>query len=362
MDKVNNGKPSIISYTSKGDACFWYRNKIPIEALARDGWNVSTINMGDMLDLNNVDIVMFSRVYTTEFESFVYMLKRKGITIWYDVDDAVDLVKDFNPFSIPNRQHMSAYYFLLNEADFITTTNENLKQHLSRMTPKPIHVWGNYINPSEWKERPHTSNMFRIGFAGSPSHIKEVNMILPAIIKLQGRYPIVFVMFGMGNGASMEEWYQQSKSQYKDVWDTWEYTQEVQKFYDQMQHIKHEWHTSVRWELYPKKLAKLDLDIGVCPLIEDDFNLCKSPIKLYEYALVGTTTLASNVTPFKEEALAVTENTIEAWYEALDALMMHQELRDKTLVEQRAHVLNTRVVDQNIAKLEAILAPYERKG
>jgi len=354
-------KSKIISYVSRQDACFWYRNKMPLEALARKGWDASTLNMGDMMQLDNVEMVQFSRVYTTQFETFLYMLKERGIKIWYDIDDAVDLVKPFNPFAPANRQHMSAFYFLLNQADFITTTTPFLKEHLSKMTPKPIHVFGNYINPTEWKERPRENTALRVGFAGSPSHVKEVNDILPVIRDLQKRHAFTFVMFGMGNGANAEEWIAGEREKYKDVWDTDEYCKEVERMVTLLKDINYEWHAPCRWEVYPKRLAKLDLDIGLCPLADDDFNRCKSAIKLYEYAITGTVTLASNVTPFKEEALAVTDNDYQSWYDALDALLMHRELRDKTLEVQREYVLGSRTIDENIEPLEEILSTYAKQ-
>ncbi len=360
--ETTSSKPRIISYVSRGDACFWYRNKIPLEALARRGWQTSNINMGEMMELSNVDIVQFSRVYINDFEEFLYYLKDQGKTIWYDIDDAVDLVTKFNPFSIENRKHMAAFYFMLNEADVITTTNENLKAHLARMTPKPIHISPNLLNPEEWKMvRPATSTKLRVGFAGSPSHIKEVNHILPVIAELQKHYDFDFVMLGMGSGATIHEWYESSKKQYASMWDKWEYTQELEKMYELLKKIPNlEWHTAVRWEMYPRKLAKLDLDIGLCPLLDDGFNVKKTAIKLYEYSMVNTVTLASNVSPFKEEALALTENDFNSWYDALDALLMHQELRDSTLKAQKEYVTKNKFIDPNIKNLEDILAPYGR--
>lgn len=353
-----NKESKIISYTSRNDACFWYRNKIPLDALKRKGWTTSNLNIGDFMDLGQVACVQFSRVYTTKFDEFVFMLKDRGVKIWYDVDDATDLVKEFNPFCIANRQHMSSLYFMLNEADFITTTNENLKEHLSHKTPKPIHIFPNFINRTEWKKRPEKNTQLRVGFAGSPSHIKELNVILPVIAELQKRYDFVFIVFGMGVGGSVEAFHDSQKEQYKTIYETWQYTQEVEKFYELMKKIRHEWHNPVRWEMYSKALAKLDLDIGICPLLDDDFNRCKTPIKLYEYATVGTTTLASNTTPFKEEALALADNTQESWYDALDSLLMHHELRESTLKAQQEYVEKNRQVDVNIHLLETILGQY----
>lgn len=355
-----NKDSKIISYTSRNDACFWYRNKIPLDALRRKGWQTSNINMGDFMDLKQVDAIQFSRVYTTKFDEFVFMMKDMGVKIWYDIDDATDLVKNFNPFCIANRQHMSSMYFMLNEADFITTTNENLKNHLCKKTPKPIHVFPNFINPKEWKPRPETSKNLRVGFAGSASHIKELNMVLPVIAKLQKRYPFTFVIFGMGNGGSVEAFHEDAKKQYESIYETWEYTKEIEKFYELMEDIRYEWHNPVRWEIYPKTLAKLDLDIGICPLLDDDFNRCKTPIKMYEYSMVGTATLASKTTPFAEEALALASNTEEEWYEALDALLMHKELRESTVEAHKKYVLENRVIDNHIGELENILALYGR--
>jgi hypothetical protein len=348
----------IISYTSRNDACYWYRNKHPLEALKRQGWQTSNLNMGEFMDLRNVDCVQFSRVYTTKFDEFAFMLKDMGISLWYDVDDATDLVKPFNPFCVANRQHMSSLYFMLNEADFITTTNETLKEHLSHKTPKPIHVVPNFIHPPEWKERPRKNTQLRVGFAGSPSHIKEVNMILPVVAQLQKRYNFKFVMAGMGGGGSAQAFRDEEKAKFPDIWETWSYTQEVEKFAELMKEIDCEWHNPIRWEIYPRIMAKLDLDIGLCPIIDDDFNRCKTPIKLYEYSMVGTCALASNVKPFAGEALAVTENTHEGWFEALDALLMHQELRDKTLFEQRNIVMRDKVIDNNVGMIEDVLAQY----
>src|SRR6266436_5478490 len=105
-------KNKLVSYSPKNNGCFWYRNKTPFDALKRKGWNVELANYGDRVSLD-IGCVQFSRGYNPGYEQFFYLLKERGVKIWYDVDDAMDLVKPENPFSVPTRTYLGSYYFLL---------------------------------------------------------------------------------------------------------------------------------------------------------------------------------------------------------------------------------------------------------
>lgn len=347
----------IVSYTPRNNGCFWYREKIAFDALKRKEYNVSHADAGDQV-MPDMEVVKFSRGYNPGFEEFMFMVKDKGIKIWYDVDDAMDLVKLTNPFSIPTRTYLGTYYLLLNEADFVTTSSENLAKHLRTKTSKPVHVFPNYINPTEWKmKRPQNKESgFRIGFAGSASHLKDLNIILPVIEELQKKYDFTFVLYGLDVGVGdIEGWYARAKENYKELFDRFPYTIELEKVYNILKNIKHEWNDGVRWELHPRTLAKLDLDIGLCPLLDDDFNDKKTPIKFYEYAMVDTPAIASRVTPFQEEALALADNEFASWYETIEAMIIYDDLRMSTLRAQQEYVKNNRLVDDHISELEKIL-------
>jgi len=43
---------------------------------------------------------------------------------------------------------------------------------------------------------------------------------------------------------------------------------------------------AVPFDAYPMRLAGLRLDIGLAPLIDNEFNHCKSKIKYFEYSIV----------------------------------------------------------------------------
>jgi hypothetical protein len=105
-------------------------------------------------------------------------------------------------------------------------------------------------------------------------------------------------------------------------------------------------------ELHPVTLSKCDLDIGLAPLEDTSFNAGKSCVKYYEYASVGTVTLASNVQPYSDEVNYLTKNTFKDWYNKLEKLITDVEFRKKILAKQQTWVKENR-------SIEAIGLPWE---
>lgn len=349
----------IVSFTPKNNGCYWYRNKTPFDALKRQGWDTHIQEQGEMVD-PDTRLGQFSRGYNPGYEQFAFLVKSKGIKLWYECDDALDLVKPENPFSAPTKLYLGSYYFFLHESDFITTTNDMLAAHLRSLTNKPVHVFPNCINPKEWKKRKGEGDKLRIGFAGSASHVKDLNIVLPVIIELQKKYDFTFVIWGLdADCGDLEKYLLRQTYNCGGNLESLAYGRAVKEFYNNMKQIRHEWHDSCRWEMFTKKLAELDLDIGLCPLEDNDFNIMKSPIKFYEYATVGTVSLASNVLPFrKEECMAVSENDFQSWYDSIESLIIYTDLRESTLKAQQKYVEENRHIDTQIDKLETILTGY----
>ncbi|MDQ2763168.1 MAG: glycosyltransferase [Pseudomonadota bacterium] len=72
--------------------------------------------------------------------------------------------------------------------------------------------------------------------------------------------------------------------------------------------------------------------IGLAPLLNTPFNLCKSPIKAMDYAALGLVVLASDI-PVYRGSLAdgpagqLVPNSPAAWYAALTWLLRNRDLR-----------------------------------
>ena len=88
---------------------------------------------------------------------------------------------------------------------------------------------------------------------------------------------------------------------------------------------------------YPTKLADLGLDIGLCPLKESEFNRNKSCIKFYEYAMVGTCAIASDVLPFSEEPVTKMDQ--------LEKLIADKDFRESETKRQYDWVMENRNMD-----------------
>ena len=74
-----------------------------------------------------------------------------------------------------------------------------------------------------------------------------------------------------------------------------------------------------------------DFDIGITPLVDNQFNRCKSAIKFLDYSALGMVTVASDIgvyTPIRQgENGFLVENTEAAWYQTLKTLVADSTLR-----------------------------------
>jgi glycosyltransferase involved in cell wall biosynthesis len=108
----------------------------------------------------------------------------------------------------------------------------------------------------------------------------------------------------------------------------------------------------------------IDFDIGIAPLMDNDFNRCKSGIKALQYWALGVPVVCTPLTPYDivtagEDGLKA--DSAEDWYRALKSLVDDAALRRKmgakgreTLIakhDMRSRVFNWVSVFDKIAAL-----------
>ncbi len=197
---------------------------------------------------------------------------------------------------------------LLGILDGLTTTNDLLQEkYLENMPPEAeekVFILPNSIDFDLFKPFPKKdTGKIRIGWIASSSHFNEIWIVSNVMSRIQEKYgdSVVFVQLG----------------------DVPELQQKLPKM---------EWHPFTDLSVYPLKVASLNLDIGICPLMNDEFNSYKSQLKWSEYSAFSVPSVCSDLYPYhcvedgKTGLLAKDENK---FFEKLCLLIENKKLRDE---------------------------------
>ncbi len=80
-----------------------------------------------------------------------------------------------------------------------------------------------------------------------------------------------------------------------------------------------EFHKGVPLEVYPEKLASLNLDLAVAPLETHRFNEAKSNLRILEYGVLGWPVICTNIHPYQNAPVERVSNNPRAWINAIRA-------------------------------------------
>ncbi|MGD8162357.1 glycosyltransferase [Pantoea sp. FN0307] len=174
---------------------------------------------------------------------------------------------------------------VMESADWIVVSTAPLAEAYSRFH-HDIRIAQNRLAEGQWghllSER-GTGRKVRIGWAGGSSHAGDLEILLPIIKALEGEVEWVFM--GM-----------------------------------KPRGIQCEFHPGVPFEMYPEKLASLNLDLALVPLEINQFNECKSNLRLLEIGTCGVPIIATNIEPYRcGLPVTLVENRFKDWMAAIRA-------------------------------------------
>lgn len=187
---------------------------------------------------------------------------------------------------------------VLSLADAITVSTEPLrdrvKDHIKRVhgIDKPIYIIPNFNDQKDWDYIPKekSEDRFVIGYAGSNSHLDDLEMVLPSIKEIMGKHKNVW--FEMVGIISIDK-IKQYLGGFTD---------------DMLNRIAIVGATSTFNE-FPEWLSQQPWNVGIAPLVDTPFTRSKSHIKWMEYSMFRIPTIASRVYPYFMELAG--RNTIE---------------------------------------------------
>ena len=288
-----------IAFGLQDGSGFW-RIRIPFGELNKHGHEcILSPNAINEEEMKGKDVIVLKNVTDKEgIASALAMREIQGSKIIMDIDDAIKVRED-NPMLKDHIVEDANFVFTRTAkfVDAITVTTEYLAENIRKITDKPVIVAPNSYDPSYHlvKNTKHLGQP-RIIWAGSITHSADLQMIAPVVKRIKERFGVKFVTIG---DTRVKEW--------------WGSDTEVRP--------------SVGIAYYMQTLASLSGDIGICPLVDDEFNRNKSQIKAIEYGLLGLPVVASP-TVYNGIPTIDIASSEEEWFEYLSKLIEDKEYRE----------------------------------
>ena len=100
-----------------------------------------------------------------------------------------------------------------------------------------------------------------------------------------------------------------------------------------------EYHPGVPFDLYPEKLASLNLDLALVPLEINFFNECKSNLRLLEIGTCGVPIIATDIEPYRcGLPVTLVSNKFKDWVSAIQ-----EHINEKNWLEKRGDLLRNEI-------------------
>ena len=253
----------------------------------------------DIFRIKKYDVIFFQReIYQKSVPPvFEWIYSRLNKNIIFDFDDAIYLDNRYIPK-------------ILGWSKEVIVGNNNLREYALRYN-KNVTLLPTPLKEEEFtlvkKYRPKKKKeKVIIGWVGNVKpHLENLRLVKPVIKRLEEKYNIEFRIIGaMGN-------------------------KDIKRIYKDVKCVK------IIHSVEPKKLQNelIKFDIGIMPLVNNEWNAGKSGRKLLEYLAVGLATVSSpigiNADIIKNGKNGFSAKTEEEWYAKLEKLINDEDLRKR---------------------------------
>lgn len=252
------------------------------------------------------------------FDVMTFMHEKYGTKFVLDVDDDMfHIPSDNGVWKSIGREGVADLQWTVKEAPYLVTTTEQLQKEFKLHRVNPTYVFPNYVNDDYTHKPFDNGDKVVISFFGSVTHKSDFENtgLTDALKQLMRKYKNVHV------GSVGLEIEGLPKARY----------------------TFHPGKPGQDWlnEVWPN----INCDIAVAPLVDNQFNRCKSNIKWLETALIPAAFVGSNVYPYKGtvehgKTGILTDNSTEGWYEALEQLVLDKQLRTTLAANARKEVIS----------------------
>ena len=324
----------------------YYRQLMPHFHLSRNYEGYTAIKATEF-DFEHIEkikdyqIIVFSRIISIDkdkAEKIVEWLRSKGIVVIFDIDDYWQLPKthrlyrDFSKFEVPQRTVQS-----IELADHVITTQYYLADKIKQIN-KNVTIIPNAIDPEQpqYESYKIESERLRFGWIGSRDHLYDILLLREDMEKLiknffvSGKYQIVLGGFSEGfitfEKILTNDW--------KIIKGDSDYINYLKQFQPTLLHYMERKPYKRIWGMQPDQYVSMynQIDVALAPLCDNEFERCKSQLKIIEAGFMKKAVICSNVIPYQIDCVH-NKNSLVARYKGDWYRSMVQLMNNKNLVE-----------------------------
>ncbi|WJY16663.1 glycosyltransferase [Pectobacteriaceae bacterium CE90] len=285
--------PVVLGCHADWFGCGHYRLIQPFKHLEQNACIEGGLHLGPMINLTDVarvdpDVIILQGVTGEKIPQLMQHYRkynRAKVVLEYD---------DYLP-NIPVANHarhsisqdvIRRIRRAIEQADWLVVSTPELAKEYEPFH-SDIRVALNRLSPELWENLAsyrRVSKKARVGWAGGSSHAGDLALIKGVVKALENEVEWVF----MGMKPS---------------------------------DVACEFHMGVPIEFYPEKLASLNLDLAIVPLEINQFNRCKSNLRLLEMGACGVPVICTDIEPYRcDLPVTLVNNRFKDW---ADAIRMH---------------------------------------
>ena len=315
--------------------CGYYRCLLPAKTLREKNLAEAETSIVLSFDyLKYFDLIILQRSCNPGILDFVKKAKEMRRPLIYELDDDLFSIPYSNPaYGFYTKEKKKNAIEIMKACDALIVTTPYLADKLKRYGyNKNIFVIPNFLDKELWENKKKKKNdCLFLGWAGTQTHYDDLLPILPIVKQARKSYDIKLIFIGW-NPPDIEA--------------------------DEFIPFSH-------YENYVENLAKID--IGLAPIIDNQFNRSKSYVKILEYNGLGIPCIASKVENYKiaysQGAGCVLAKSPKDWIRWIHVLVSNPSAREKISQRGKEWVSKNWIQDNIFAWLDVfgfVMENYSR--
>ena len=268
-------------------------------------------------------------------------IKKLGLKMVFDIDDYWNLPKEHYWYGKYHSQRVPENTVMtIKAADAVTTTTATFAKFISEYNSS-VTILPNCVSPDDlqFKPRTITSPRIRFGWIGGVFHKADIATLTDSIKKLwaspelSGKWQLSLGGFNPNQEYKDIEKIMTDKFCFRGYDST--YQDYLMQYTPSMEHISFDKPYRRLWGRDVRSYGELYNSVDVClvPLVKNDFNECKSELKIVEAGTMKKAVICSDVKPYNQWIqhgvngfLVKPERNFIDWFTCMRKLILQPEL------------------------------------